>query len=203
MITAAEIMAGVRGVFAVGVGREDWQEAFDKGDEPIARSFWAIPLTIPFIAMAVEGGRRIRLESYDTRPELNLPVPAYIISHTLASLLAWGAALAILYTLARKREIGARLGPLIIVQNWSSALTYFALAICLGVGVAGGLALAGAGMVAVMGLGLWIDWGMFRRPLGFAAGGALVTLILFQVFFIGFNAVTMALLLAILPGAAG
>ena len=202
MITASEIMAGLRGVLAVGVGRADWQETFAPDTEPVFRSFWAIPLAIPFMVLAMEGGRRVQLLAGQSGGALDLSPAGFVAANTLIALFCWGLAMAVLVFLGQRRGIGARVGPLIIVQNWSSFVAYFLLAVGLGLGAAGGVLLSGMVSITVFAVALWIDWGQFRRPLGFDIGGALIGVTAINIFFMGVSDVMMALVLALfLPSA--
>lgn len=193
MISASDILNGLRGVMAVGRGRPDWEKAFELTPETVFRSFWALPLALPFIYLSNEAQRRLLLENEPANPLLGMSVRAYHISQMGVSVLVWGLILTLLILLARHRDIGWRVGPLIMVQNWSQFLVALLLTAAFGVGAGGAMPVSDLLVVAVVGFSLWIDWGLMRRPMDFSPIEALGALVALNLIAVGISGVLMSI----------
>lgn len=170
MIASSDIASGVSGVLAMARAVPDWFERMDPTLERVFGSFWSFLLTMPLIALSMEGLRRLALAGYQSSELLALPAPVFIGVHTVVAYLTWGAAMVLLLTIVQRRGEGWRAAPVIMAQNWSSFIGYGVLAPLMAlhtvIGGEGGISTAGLSILLVMAFTLWIDWGIVRRGVG-------------------------------------
>jgi hypothetical protein len=144
-------------------------------------SFWAMLLALPPHIVAVESARRMALET----AAIELPaVPplTWAITQSLLLLCMWAAELFILVTLARRRNAGWRISPLIIGYNWSVFTARLALGLTTGLALIVSLpGVAEFSMVLVAALSIWLQWGVIKRTLETSVAGTVGVIVLLRV----------------------
>lgn len=159
-------------------GRDDWPDRYDMSAEQVFASFWALPLSIPAHLVAVEGARRLLIES------TNLPVSpaapwAVALAQTLILLASWAAEVGLLANLATRRRIGWKVSPLIIGYNWSIFMSRMAQGLLIGAFMLLSFPqIAQLSTIFVAAFSVWLRWGVLKRSLDTSTMGTVGVIIL-------------------------
>lgn len=167
MLTTDDIGRGVRGVIGMARNAEDWPERFDLSAHGVFGSFWAMLLSLPLIILANECLRRMSIAEASADPLLTLPVALFVGAEVVVAYCAWGFNLWLLTFLGQRLDVGWRISPLIMGQNWSTFMAYLVLGFGMGFGQMLGMSgVSNAVVLCAIVFSLWLDWGVIRRPLG-------------------------------------
>ena len=173
MIRGQDISGALSGVLAMARADEKWADKLDMSADAVFRSFWAMPLALPPHLLAIEGQRRVTQVLGETSFAGISPV-ALGVSESVAFLIAWFLQVGLLANLARRRCAGWRISPLIIGFNWSMFLSHLVFGLLLGLSLILGAAfLAVTAAFVVIGLSIWLEWGVVRRSLDTPVAGTI------------------------------
>lgn len=102
----------------------DWKRYLDGSIEDVIRSFAAIILCTPFVALMIVISRRaaIAAPNYDSSIYTKAPASLIYAGDLLAWGLIWGASLLVLISIARGLKADAKAPQLIIAYNWAQLL---------------------------------------------------------------------------------
>jgi len=197
MISGRDISSAIAGTIAMARADERWTERLDMSADAVFRSFWAIPLALPPHLLAAEGARRISVAGGQYSLAGVSPI-AYGLSETIVFVMAWGLQLALLALLARRRDAGWKISPLIIGFNWAVFLSRLAIGLLLGLSLISGLGVvAQVAALFVFGFSLWLEWGVIKRTLGTSAMGTLGVLGLLAVVVLALSVLLGSLFVAV------
>ncbi len=181
MISSTDIGNGIAGAFALARNEKSWSERMNMSADAVFRSFWAMLLALPPHIVAVEGARRLAIES----EAISIPAVSpgvWAASQSVLFVLMWAAELVVLVTLARRRNAGWRISPLIIGYNWSVFVARLGLGLTTGLALISGVAaLAEFSMVLVAALSIWLQWGVIRRTLETSVAGTIGVIALLRI----------------------
>ncbi|GGY37515.1 hypothetical protein [Parvularcula lutaonensis] len=182
MISGGDIANGVRAAFAMARDEEGWQDRFDFSADQVFKSFWAIGLSLPAIVLSAEVSRQVAASAPPdpfTTSIASISPATLAVSQVLSFSVLWAVELWMLMTLAKRRNIGWKVSPLIISYNWSKFLFAMVVALPLGVSIlTGATALGTLGSTTGHALLLFLRWGIFRRTLDLTPIGVIGVLAL-------------------------
>lgn len=198
MITGADISNGIGGAFAMARNDERWADNMAMGAEDVFRSFWAVPLALPAVLLGTEAQRRLALANPLDQVAVamsSIPTGTLFLSQVLTFLLVWAAEIALLTSIAQRRNAGWKVSPLIIGANWSKFLFLVLSGLLSSASImAGAPALASLGGMAAYGLLFFLRWGIIRRTLETSPMGTVGMLALLTLAFIAVSFVVTAFL---------
>ena len=173
----ASVANGLSAAFAMAQGRPDWEERMDMSPAAVFRSFWALPLALLPLALAVAAGRQMALANGQS-PAGFVPV---FLEAALVAMAIWVLIVGFYMQVARRIGAGWRISPLLIANNYATLFGYTALGVGSGLSaILGSPEIFGLVWPMVMVVGLWLDWGMLRRALEMNVEMTLVTIIFVQ-----------------------
>lgn len=165
----ATVSAGLRGALLLARGHPEGLRLVDHGDTGVARSFWAIPLSLPAIVC-------LKLLAW-VPSGLPANAPLALGRYLLLFLVGWLAFVVISHHLAGLLDRRARWPRLVAVWSYCSVIenTLFALGTLPGA-LGAPPPLAELCEVVTLGWALWLDWYAIRLALDVSAlaAGALL-----------------------------
>lgn len=172
------IANGLTGALNMARARPGWEERMDLSADAVFRSFWAVPLALPGLALATVASRRLEMAAGETV----LPIWALLLDRGTAALVIWGLVVLFYVYLARRLEVGWRISAVLIANNYATFLGYSLFGLGMGAAaITGSFSLIGYVWPLILAFGLWLDWGILRRGLGLKPDGALVAIIFLQI----------------------
>ena len=175
-----DIFGAISMAFAMARGDEDWAERTELSADSVFASFWALPLAIPAHLIAVEGERRLAIETDYPVPDVSQVV--YATTQTISMAMAWIAGVGVLASIAARRGAGWKVTPLIMGFNWALFLHQLAQGLTLGLFMmAGQTAAALVAPLMVLVWAVWLYWGVIKRSLethALATTGVIILLLI-------------------------
>ena len=158
-------------------GAPGWEGRLDMSAGAVFGSFWAVPLSLPAIALVHEVQRRAQLQEPGLADALASVSPVLVgVAAMVGALGAWAGSLLVLTALTRRSASveGWRVSPLLVGYNWSRLLANLVVGLAAAVAVGTGvLPLYAVGAAFGAGLALFLDIGIIRHALGLTLGRAL------------------------------
>ena len=166
-------------------GAPGWASRLDMSAGAVFGSFWAVPLSLPAIALVHEVQRRAQLQEPGFADALANVSPVLVgVAAMVGALGAWAGSLLVLTALTRRSASveGWRVSPLLVGYNWSRLIVNLVAGLGAGLGVATGQPILFSLVSPVVGgLTLFLDIGILQRalalPLGRALGAVMVVLL--------------------------
>ncbi|BDA82686.1 hypothetical protein Sa4125_02280 [Aureimonas sp. SA4125] len=147
--TLDEVLRYFTGAAELMLGRAEGLRRLDLSADGFWRSFFAIPVALPPMALSW-----VQFERLPRPVALLVPSPALAYSaHALADFLAWILPVVVLMLVARPIGYSRKIVPLVVATNWGGALIAWALVPywLIGLMAGDGEIMAGLGLVAGLG----------------------------------------------------
>ena len=131
MITLDYVVKNTRGVWNLAYTERDWRDDIDCTTDGVFKSFWAIALSIPFVAITFTAVH----PTLSTAPQFEetvlaqAPVALLMFAELASLVLYWLANVAALVFTARKINASDKIAHLIVAFNWSRLMGLGAIAI--------------------------------------------------------------------------
>ena len=121
----------IAGVWRMALGREDWRNDVDRSLDGVFRSFWAVPLTAPFMLLAFLSARRAAAQSdiLANDPLRDAPLPLLLTAETASFVIDWAVSIGVLVLTAQALHAEKRAADVIVGFNWAQLMTYAAIAV--------------------------------------------------------------------------
>lgn len=172
------IANGLTGALNMARARPGWEEHMDLSADAVFRSFWAVPLAFPGLALATIASRRLEMAA----GEAVSPLWALFLDRGVTALVVWGLVVFFYVHLARRLDVGWRISAVLIANNYATFLGYSLFGLGMGASaIAGSFTLVGFVWPLILVFGLWLDWGVLRRGLGLQPDGAFMAIVFLQI----------------------
>ncbi len=131
MINPDYVVKNMRGVWNLAFGSRDWNADIDCSMDGVFNSFWAIALSIPFVALTFMAVHPTLV----TAPQFNetvlakAPIPLLLFAEIASLALYWLANVAALVFTARKINASSNVARLIVAFNWSRLMGLIAISL--------------------------------------------------------------------------
>ena len=142
MISPEYVAQNIRGVWRMAFGGGDWRADIDCTTDGVFKSFWAIAISIPFVAITFLAVRPTLVEApqFEETILAKAPVALLLFAELAALVLYWVANVGALVLTARKINASRNAAQLIIAFNWSHLMGLAAIAApALLLGLTGGI----------------------------------------------------------------
>ena len=175
----------IGGMWAMAIGRPAWRDRLDRSTDGVFRSFWALVpaliITLIFAAYVhanpalIEDATGLTQSGTLTVPSL----PLWLIMETLHLVVSWGAGLWIVVFSGTRLEGRHAAADLIVGYNWLQLVFRVALIFPMALFIITGTrGVAGLVVIPIVGLSVFLHWGVLRRAIPSANWSAIIGLML-------------------------